>query len=152
MKTFEEQVQAKVSGAILYFLANSEKWLTLGYFDRFKIPQSFLDDVWRYIESESLKKEIAARVEAELADRVVNQIVAELSSDIKQILSVQERREAVRAVARENLERIMSAYDKGYAAYYAVVRLMHCPLTGRAAKAWMDGWRDARDEAQNGRA
>ena len=39
---------------------------------------------------------------------MVNHMAAELATDIKQILSVQERREALRALAREHMDSIMS--------------------------------------------
>jgi hypothetical protein len=47
-----------------------------------------------------------------LADKIINHIAAEISTDIKKLLSVSERREALRSVARENLDRICSGGKK----------------------------------------
>lgn len=83
--------------------------VNINYSDRINIPQSFMDDIWKMIDREALKKQIAIRLELELADRIVNKIAEELSTDIKQILSVKERRETIRALAREHLESIMKS-------------------------------------------
>ena len=45
----------------------------------------------------------------ELAERIVNHMAAEISTDVKQILSVKERREALRALARHHMDSLMSA-------------------------------------------
>lgn len=39
----------------------------------------------------------------------MNHMAAELATDIKQILSVKERREALRALAREHMDAVMKA-------------------------------------------
>ncbi len=56
-----------------------------------------------------IKAALAVRLEAELADRIVTLMASEIATDVKQILSVKERREAIRAVTRENLDRICGA-------------------------------------------
>lgn len=40
---------------------------------------------------------------------MVNSIAAELATDIKQILSVKERREMLRGIAREHMDAVMKA-------------------------------------------
>jgi len=87
------------------------------YNNRLKVPVEFVKDIWNMVDQERLKKEIALNIERELADRVINQIAAELSSDVKSILSVKERREAIRSVARNHLDDIcsgkLSSHKKG---------------------------------------
>jgi len=56
--------------------------------------------VWALVDTDRLKAAIAARLDEELADRIVNHMAAEIASDVKQILSVKERREALRHLAR----------------------------------------------------
>ncbi len=82
------------------------------YESRLKIPVEWITSCWNLIDAEKLKTAIAARLEAELADRIINSIAAELSTDIKQILSVKERREMLRGLARDNLQAIMQAGNK----------------------------------------
>ena len=66
-----------------------------------------MNEVWAMVDSDALKLRLKERIEAELADRIVNHIAAELATDIKQILSVTERREAIRSLAREHMDSIM---------------------------------------------
>lgn len=86
-----------------------EHGVNINYNDRISIPKSFMDEIWKMVDREALKRQIAVRLESELADRIVNKIAEELSTDIKQILSVKERREAIRSLAREHMESIMKA-------------------------------------------
>ena len=55
------------------------------------------------------EQQVATLLEAELAERMVNSIAAELATDIKQILSVKERREMLRGIAREHMDAVMKA-------------------------------------------
>jgi predicted transcriptional regulator len=66
-----------------------------------------MNEVWAMVDRDALKLRLKERIEAELADRIVNHIAAELATDIKRILSVTERREAIRSLAREHMDSIM---------------------------------------------
>lgn len=108
MSTFDEQVKAAAEKAVLQFVG-SGGWLLPNYEARLKIPPEWIADCWRLVDAEKLKAQIAARLESELADRMVNHMAAELATDIKQILSVQERREMLRSLAREHMDAVMKA-------------------------------------------
>lgn len=82
-------------------------WIQPDYANRISLPKDLIQEVWKLVDRDRLKKELVARIERELADRIVNQIAAELATDIKQILGVPERREAIRAIAREHMDSIM---------------------------------------------
>lgn len=58
---------------------------------------------------DKVRAQFAARLESELADRMVTHMAAELATDIKQILSVKERREMLRALARDHMDAVMKA-------------------------------------------
>ncbi len=98
MSTLEEKIKDAAETAVLRYI-NDGAWIQPNYESRLKIPQTIIDDAYKMIVSERLEKE--------LADRVINAMAAEISTDVKQILSVNERREALRAVVRENLDRIL---------------------------------------------
>ena len=85
------------------------QWLQPNYESRFKIPVEWVADCWRLIDAEKLKQKIAERLESELAERMVNHMAAELATDIKQILSVKERREMLRGLARDHMDAVMKA-------------------------------------------
>jgi hypothetical protein len=103
--SLEQQIKSAAEKAILHSIA-SGNFFTLDYSGRTKITAEFMADVWRLVDHEKVKMALAARLEVELAERIVNHLAAEMATDIKQILGVPERREALRAIARENINRI----------------------------------------------
>lgn len=106
MTDFEFQVKAAAEKAVLDFV-KSGGWLMPNYESRLKVPAEWLSECWRLVDSEKLKAKIAERIENELAERMVNHMAAELSTDIKQILSVTERREKLRGLARDHMDELM---------------------------------------------
>ena len=108
MSDFETQVKAAAEKAVLKFLGDGG-WLLPNYEGRLKVPPEWIAECWRLVDADKVRAQLAARLEAELADRMVNHMAAELATDIKQILSVKERREALRALAREHMEAAMNA-------------------------------------------
>lgn len=106
MSDFESAVKKAAEQAVLNFVRDGG-WLMPNYEGRMKIPSEWVADVWRIVDSDALKRAIAERLEQELADRMVNHMAAELATDIKQILSVKERREALRSLAREHMDSVM---------------------------------------------
>ena len=108
MSDFDIQVKQAAEKAVLQFIG-SGGWLLPNYESRLKIPAEWIADCWRLVDADKLKQQIAARLESELADRMVNHMAAELATDIKQILSVKERREMLRGLAREHMDAVMAA-------------------------------------------
>ncbi|WP_138438543.1 hypothetical protein [Marinobacter alexandrii] len=111
MSDIGEKLQQQAEQSILDLITKGH-WIQADYGNRVKLPQDFMESVWQCVDQESIKTELAKRLETELADRIVNHIAAELATDIKQILSVKERREAVRALARKHMSEIMSAGEQ----------------------------------------
>lgn len=105
MSNFETKLKEQMEKAVLKIVSNGG-FLISNYQDRVKIPPEFMADVWALVDVAKVKQQMAARIEQELANRIVNHMATELASDVKKILSVEERREALRAVARENINRI----------------------------------------------
>jgi len=108
MSEFESHVKQAAESAVIKSIANGN-WFEFNYSERHKIPANFMREIWDLVDHERIKAEMAKRIEVELADRVMNHLAAEMATDIKQLLTNQERREALRAVARENLDRIVGA-------------------------------------------
>lgn len=108
MTDFEQAVKAAAEKAVLKFIQEGG-WLMPNYESRLKVPAEWMAECWNLIDSGELKARIAERLESELADRMVNHMAAELATDIKQILSVQERREMLRGLARDHMDEIMKA-------------------------------------------
>lgn len=108
MSEFEQKVKAAAEVAVLQFI-QSGGWLLPNYESRLKIPAEWFAECWRLVDSKGLQCKIADRLEDELAERMVNHMAAELATDIKQILSVKERREMLRNLARQHMDAVMKA-------------------------------------------
>lgn len=106
MTDFEQSVKAAAEKAVLKIIAEGQ-WIAPDYANRFKIPPDMLADIWRLVDADKIKAKMVERLENELADRIMNHMAAEMATDVKQILSVQERREALRSIAREHMNTIM---------------------------------------------
>jgi hypothetical protein len=106
MSEFENAISRAAQNAVLKMVSDGN-WLAHGYGERFKIPEGMLSEIWSLVDIDALKRKMADRIESELAGRIVNHMAAELATDVKQLLSVTERREAIRSVAREHLSHIM---------------------------------------------
>lgn len=110
--SFEQKVKEAAENAVIKFIYDGSGWLLPSYDNRLKIPAEWVAECWRLVDSKKLQAKIAERLESELADRMVNHMAAELSTDVKQILSVQERREMLRSLAREHMDAVMQAGKK----------------------------------------
>lgn len=108
MTEIEQAIKTSAEKAVIHFVS-SGAWLQPNYESRLKVPAELIADCWRLVDVAKLKAKLAERLESELADRMVNHMAAELATDIKQILSVKERREALRALAREHMDKVMGS-------------------------------------------
>lgn len=108
MLSLEEKIKAAAENAVLKHIEGGV-WLAQDYSTRFKVPEEWMVECWKLVDKDRLRKQLTERLEAELADRMVNHMAAELATDVKQILSVKERREMLRGLAREHMESIMKA-------------------------------------------
>jgi hypothetical protein len=106
MSDIEQAIKVAAEKAVLHFVSEGG-WVMPDYNSRIKLPPDFMQDIWNMVDREKIKKAMAHRLEEELADRIVNHMAAEIATDIKQILSVQERREKLRAIVREHMDEIV---------------------------------------------
>lgn len=108
MSDIGKKLQQQAEKSILSMITKGN-WIQPDYSSRVKLPQDFMESVWQSVDQDKVKAQLASRLESQLADRIVNHMAAEIATDIKQILSVKERREAVRALARKHMDEIMAA-------------------------------------------
>lgn len=107
MSDIENAIKTAAEKAIMKLVSDG-LWIQPDYHNRIQLPADFMADVWKLVDREKVKRALADRIEEQLAERMVNAMAAELATDIKQILSISERREALRALAREHMEAIMA--------------------------------------------
>jgi len=108
MTSIEQQIKAAAEKSIIRIITEGA-WIQPDYTNRLKMPSDLVEGVWKLIDRDTLMLRLKERVEAELADRIVNTIAAEIATDIKQVLGVPERREAIRSLAREHMKSLMAA-------------------------------------------
>lgn len=111
MSDFENAVKAAAEKAVLKIISEGS-WVQPDYANRVQLPKDFMAEVWKMVDTEKIKKCLAARLESELADRLVNHMAAEIATDVKQLLSVTERREALRSIARSHMDAVLSLGGK----------------------------------------
>lgn len=103
MTDFEQAVKTAAEKAVLKMISEGS-WVAPDYNNRFKMPKEMMEDIWALVDQDRLKQKMAERIEEELADRIINLMAAEIATDVKQILSVKERRESLRNLARQHME------------------------------------------------
>lgn len=106
MTPFEAEVKKAAEKAVLKLISEGS-WLSADYSSRFKVPPEWMQRCWELIDKDKLQGHFARRLEEELANRMVNHMATEIATDVKQILSDKERRESLRALAREHMNALM---------------------------------------------
>ena len=102
---FKERIAEAIEHSVIKELREA-KFLGFDRAWKSQLPSSILKDAWDMVDYEKIKKEMSCIIEKNLAEKVMNMLAQEISTDLKQLLSDKERREEIRAVARENLKRI----------------------------------------------
>lgn len=105
MSSFEEAVKASAEKAVLKMLADGN-WIAPDYANRIKMPADLMMRVWSLVDTDAICRRMAERLNEELADRIVNHLATEIATDVKQLLSDREKREALRAIARQHITAI----------------------------------------------
>ena len=105
MSDFEKDLMNSIKCAITNQV-NETDFLQIPYDKKVKIPDEFMQKAWGLVDQEALMIKLAKRLEDELIDRMVNHMAAEIATDIKQVLGVKERREAIRSLARDNIDKL----------------------------------------------
>lgn len=111
MSAFETEVKKAAEKAVLKLISEGN-WLSHDYNSRFKVPTEWVQRCWELVDKDKLQSHFARRLEEELANRMVNHMAAEITTDVKHILSDKERRESLRALARNHMEAIMGSKQK----------------------------------------
>lgn len=105
MTGLEKKISDAANKAVLHVITSGD-WIKPTYKDRVPIPQEFIQEAWQLVDQDKVKSQIAKRIEEELANKIINHMAAEIGSDIKKVLSITERREAIRSLVRENINEI----------------------------------------------
>jgi hypothetical protein len=104
-QTLEEACVSAFKSSLFESIERAD-FVTIDHRNKISLPKDFLEEIWQSIDIESVKVKIKERLEDELANKLVNHMAAEIATDIKSVLSIKERREAIRGVVRNNIDQI----------------------------------------------
>ena len=105
MENFESNLVDLIQKKVISDISKQDL-VKVEYGDRFAVPSSFLNEVYKSLDLEKIKARLIENLENEMADKIANKLVTEYSNDIKQIMSNRELREDLRHYAREKIKAI----------------------------------------------
>lgn len=71
-----------------------------------RLSVDYLKSLFAAVDLEAVKRAVIRKVEDGLADRIFNQMVTEMTTDVKHVLSNKALREDIRGVVRKRLEEL----------------------------------------------
>lgn len=106
MENFEQKVINVIQEKVIKDISKQDL-VKIEYSDRYSVPSSFLNDIYKELDVEKIKAKLIENLENEMADKIANKLITEYSNDIKQIMSNKELREDLRHYAREKIRSIV---------------------------------------------
>ncbi len=103
--SFEQKMIETIKQNMMNSIAKTD-FIMPDYNNRIKIPATFYQKAWELVDQDAVLQILTKNIESEIADRIMNSIASEMANDIKQVLSNKERREEIRAVARNLIDNI----------------------------------------------
>ena len=97
--------EGMIKAATKALINSLDNGIAIPYECRYKVPADFFEGVWKLVDKTKVQELMAKNIEQELADRIVNKLATEISTDIKQLLSNNDRREELRTYARTILSK-----------------------------------------------
>lgn len=105
MENFEKSLVELIQKKVITDISKQEL-VKIDYRDRYEIPSSFLNEVYKALDLNKIKEKLIENLENEMADKITNKMITEYSNDIKQIMSNRELREDLRYYARDKIRAI----------------------------------------------
>lgn len=110
MTDFSKAIHDAAEAAALKLIREGG-WIQPDYHNRFVLPKDFMADIWKLVDQDKVRAQMAKILEKELAERIMASIATEMTNDIKVILSNNGCRAAIREVANDNIKKILNAKD-----------------------------------------
>ena len=105
MENFEQNLTDLIQKKIISDISKQDL-IKIEYGDRYSIPSSFLNEVYKSLDLNKIKAKLIENLENEMADKIANKMITEYSNDIKQIMCNRELREDLRYYARDKIRSI----------------------------------------------
>lgn len=103
--TFEERLADAIKEAII---RDIDRYHTV-QFPRFVVPKDVIEDVYKNIDMEKIKKYLAENIEQLIAKKIVNSIMTDVASDVRQIIATKPIREDMQYYLRQKMEQAMQS-------------------------------------------
>lgn len=101
--TFEERIVEAVENAVIHDI---RQYNTV-QFKKFMLPDDVIEDVYRHVDMEKIKQYLTENIEQLIAKKIVNSMMAEVATDVKQIIATKAIREDIRYYLRQKMEQAM---------------------------------------------
>lgn len=105
MENFESKLNDVIQKKIISDLSKQEL-LKIEYADRYQIPSSFLNEVYKELDFNKIKIQLIENLENEMANTIASKMMEEYKNDIKSIMSNRELREDLRHYAKDKIKEI----------------------------------------------
>ena len=99
--SFQEKILQRVEKAVLEELAEG-RWIKADY-GAIIISKKFLSNLYDNIDMDKVLEIATERLETKIADKILNNMAQEISTDVNKILSDNEMREEIRFYLRKRM-------------------------------------------------
>lgn len=101
--TFEERLADAIKEAII---RDIDRYHTV-QFTKFIVPNDVIEDIYNNVDMEKIKKYMAENIEQLIAKKIVNSMMTEIASDVRQIIATKSIREDMQYYLRQKMEQAM---------------------------------------------
>jgi hypothetical protein len=101
--TFEERIIEAVENAVIHDIGR----YNIVQFKKFMLPDDVIEDVYRHVDLEKIKRYLTENIEQLIAKKIVDSMMAEVATDVKQIVATKAIREDMRYYLRQKMEQAM---------------------------------------------
>lgn len=101
--TFEERIIEAVENAVIHDIG---RYNTV-QFKKFILPDDVIEDVYRHVDMKKIKQYLTENIEQLIAKKIVDSMMTEVATDVKQIVATKAIREDMRYYLRQKMEQAM---------------------------------------------
>lgn len=101
--TFEERLADAIKEAII---RDIERYHTV-QFTKFIVPNDVIEDIYNNVDMEKIKRYLTENIEQLIAKKIVDSMMTEIATDVKQIIATKAIREDMRYYLRQKMEQAM---------------------------------------------
>ena len=101
--TFEARLADAIKEVII---RDIERYHTV-QFKKFMLPDEVIEDVYKHVDMEKIKQYLTENIEQLIAKKIVDSMMTEIATDVKQVVATKAIREDMRYYLRQKMEQAM---------------------------------------------